>query len=259
MFGSMKVICRIFLFAGKYSLRHQENLLPIIKSYRFFNSQIRVSVAAILLAERQGKYLVIHNRHRPECYGPIGGVYKHGGSLPQVLERIEWLPDYIDDEDRRDDMKDDLRGIIPGKYFSNFLDWFTTRKEREGEQCLYRELKEELSEGGVGEAIRRKGSDAKLLFVRRVVEGPRAVEGRSYRAQFRYFEVYKPELDDQQTKKFFDILFARAEKGVNKLCLVGQDEIQNLRIKGGQYTLAGHTQYLLSSRWHGVEPPRYWL
>jgi hypothetical protein len=257
MFSAATLGLRGVFYLGKYSLRHQENLKPILRSYRCFNSKVRVSASAIVNIEREGLHLLVRNHHRPEQYAPFGGVYKHADPAPEILTKIEWESDYTTQEPKLEDMKCDLRGVIYGKHFPTFLDWFTQRHGREGEQSLYRELREELLEGKVGKAWRNRISDIKVNLDRRILEGPYQVEGRDYCAQFRYFEVFKPQCSHKETREIFDELFRRAAKGDNSMKLVTKDEIMSLRVKETGEQIGPHSKYYYSSQWHGVEPPKY--
>jgi hypothetical protein len=238
-------------------LRHQENLLPILKSILLFNKKIRISVAAILQIKHEDKYILIQNHHRPEFYAPIGGVYKHSGSHPEILDKIEWNSDYTKLGHKEADMKHDLRGVIYGKRFSTFLDWFSKRQGRENEQCIYRELKEELQEGRVGKVLRDKSSNIKIELLRSVLEGPHKVTDREYDAQFRYFDIYKIDNTNDDTALIVNELINRASKGDNNLILVTKDDIKRGRTLCGNKLIASHTKYYYSSEWHGQEPTKY--
>lgn len=253
----MGTTLRILFLILKFSLRHQENLFPILKSFLFYGKDLRISVAAILLLEKDGKYVLIKNHHREENYAPIGGVFKHSGKLPQTLHDIEWVSDYTTHEPKSEDMKNDLRGVIKAKNLARFLDWFTSRKGREGEQALYREIDEELSEGRVGKIWRTRSSKIKIEMIKKVVEGPRAVEDKPYQAQFRYFEIYEIDPQCEKGKVLSNELFKRAEKRQNRLITVTKSEINSGRITVCRSPISGSTKYYFSSKWHGNEPTPY--
>jgi hypothetical protein len=251
------IALRSTFYVGKYALRHQENLWPILKAYRYYNSKIRISAAALLCLEEDDKYVLVQNHHRPEQFAPFGGVYKHDDPAPKILDTIEWEPDYTSHQPKLEDMRGDLRGLVYGKHFATFLDWFTKGEGREGERCIDREIREELLEGRVGKSIRDEATKMKLSLVRRVVEGPNSVEGRTYAAQFRFFEVFRPQRSDALTQRISDLLFERAQKGDNNMLLVTRKEIEASRTSDGKNPIGAHAQYFFSSRWHGVEPARY--
>lgn len=257
MFNHVTVGLRGMLFLMKFALRHQENLVPIIKSIRHFNSKIRISTSAVLLVKNDDDYVLVKNHHRPEFYAPIGGVYKHTGKKPEILEKIEWQADYTLHTPKLEDMKNDLRGIIIGRRFPEFLNWFTSRRGREGEQCIYRELREELLEGSVGKSLRDRSADIKLELFRRVLEGPHAIDGRSYQAQFRYFEVYRPDMTHDLTAEFFNEVVKRARQNDNHLTVAKEKEIIAGRTELARQPIAPHAKYFFSSEWHGIEPVKY--
>ncbi|BFT32353.1 hypothetical protein D210916BOD24_35290 [Alteromonas sp. D210916BOD_24] len=241
----------------KYGFKHQENFIPVVKSLWHFNKKIRISVSAILLFEHEKRYILVQNHHRPEFYAPIGGVYKHTSDRPEILDKIEWNADYTTNEVKENDMKNDLRGVIYGKYFPNFIDWFTSRRGRENEQCLYREIREELLEGRVGKNHRDKTSNFKIDLIRTVIEGPNSVTDKSYHAQFRHFDIYRLDLTCDESKDIISTLQDRASKGDNSLILVTKEEINEGRTNCGDKAIAPHTKYLFSSKWHGNEPAKY--
>ena len=257
MISATMIAFRALFIVGKFSLRHQENISPILKSFLYFNKKVRISVAALLVIEDDDKYILIKNHHREEYYAPIGGVYKHITNKPEILDKIEWNSDYTTHVPKLDDMKNDLRGVVHGKYLPDFINWFISRKGRENEQCLYRELKEELKEGRVGKGWRDRSSDIKMELVRPVIEGPRKIEGRDYDAQFRYFELYRPDRNDEVTNEIVNEVIKRAYQGDNNLVMVNKKEILEGRMKGDRKLVAGTAKYFFSSDWHGSEPERY--
>lgn len=248
---------RILFFLIKFSLRNQENIFPILKSFLYFNKRIRVSTSAILILEENESFVLIKNHHREEYYAPIGGVHKHSEKLPQVLHDIEWSSDYTSHEPKKSDMKNDIRGIIVGHKLADFLDWFTSRKGREGDQALLREFDEELFEGKVGKTWRERASKAKIELVRRVIEGPRSIDGRPYQAQFRYFEIYTIDPNCKEGAALRVELISRASRSENNLALVTKKEILSGRIESCRSLIAGHAKYYFSSDWHGNEPSPY--
>lgn len=256
MISKLTLAARGLFYVGKYFIKHQENVRPILRSYRFFNSKLRISTAAILLLEDKNEFVLIENHHRPEYYAPIGGVHKHTVVRPGLLDKIEWQPDYTRHTPKLGDMDSDLRGIISGKRFPDFLNWFTSREDRECDQCIIRELREELQEGGVGKILRDKSSEIRLSVFRRVLEGPLSVDDRDYAAQFRYFEVFRPDTNHASTSDFSAEIFKRARKGDNRLLVAKKSEILAGRTDS-QLPIAGHTKYFFSSKWHGMEPAKY--
>jgi hypothetical protein len=254
---SFKLSLKTLFFLVKYAFKHQKNFFPIIKSLQFFFKKIRISVAAILLFEYDEKYVLIKNHHRPELYGPIGGVYKHTGTKPEILDKIEWNSDYTSNELKEEDMKDDLRGIIQGKYFPEFIDWFVKRKGRENEQCLYRELREELLEGRVGKILRDNSSKIKIELFRSVLEGPNKIKHKDYQAQFRWFDIYKIDNSNNETDQVVKEIVKRASQNDNNMIFVTKKEIFDGRLADDKHLISAHAKYYFSSEWHGQEPTKY--
>lgn len=250
---------RILFYLIVFSVRHVEYLMPVIRSLWYARGRMRVSIAAILLIEKDGRYVLIKNRHRPHWYAPIGGVLKHSEVIPDALHAIEWHSDHTrsNDPDKIDDMRCDLRGFIKAWRLLDFLVWFNGRGAREGDQAVIRELREELAEGGFGKSWRNRASDVRVEHVRRVFEGPRAVENRSYACQFRVVDVYKIDSACKVGLAMVNEIVKRASRSENSLILVTKDEIFDERIRHDGSQIAGHATYFFTSDWHGREPLPY--
>lgn len=149
------------------------------------NTEIRVSFSAFLRVHEGGKYILVRNLHRPELFGPFGGVYKFYDGASHRLDELSFRPQ---DLGETGDMRNDLRGFLPRKNLARLLKWFDKNVDRESpRECLLRELREELIETKLPNLWPPSQLEVKL--VRRVQEGPEKVPGRSY-TQFRVFEVY---------------------------------------------------------------------
>ena len=252
---AIKCFWKVTFLSVKYWFRHEKNCIPILKSLLFFNKKVRVSVSAILYLEQENKYVLIKNHHRPSFYAPIGGVYKH--FEPKILDEIEWNSDYTTLENKESDMKKDLRGVIYGKRLPDFIDWFSKREGRENEQCIYRELREELLEGKVGKILREQSSKIEFEIFRSIPEGPRSISDRDYDAQFRFFDIYKIVNSNEDTNQVLQEIVDRASRGDNNLILVSKEDILSGKIPCGEKLIAGHAKYYFTSKWHGQEPARY--
>ncbi len=255
--SSAKLSIRIVLIFLKHVLRYQEFTFSIIRSLKYYNKKIRISVATLLKLEKDGMYLLINNIHRPEYYGPIGGVFKHLSNIPADLREIDWESDYTTRQEKRKDMENDLRGYIYGKHFASFLDWFVKREGRESEQCIFREIREEFREGNIGKLIRDKFTKLEIALCKKVIEGPFPVQSRDYHAQFRYFEIYEITDKSEPTTKVLNEMFERAGRGDNKLILASKQEIIQGRLECGDKLVAPHTNYFFDRKWHGNEPIKY--
>ena len=93
---------------AKTVIKHPGHLLPLARSYRFlFHKKLRISMAAILDLEHNGKHILIRNRHRHEFFAPIGGVFKYLNTAQPFLDRINFTQDIRDTGDA--DFQFDLR------------------------------------------------------------------------------------------------------------------------------------------------------
>lgn len=227
--------------------KHQDHLWPAAKAATIYRSkELRVSLASLLRIEKGGKFLLVRSRHRREAYGPYGGVFKYYRTADCDLDRVEFKTDHVDDIER------DLRGYLPARYFPAFLNWFKARYGREEQDCLRREMREELQEIQAPVSVAAAVERLSFTLVRRVHEGP--IQHANLREpQFRYFEVYRPALETDAAQ-VVDTLFGMVETHPSELLVASVDEIKRLRADDGR-VIGGHTQYLLSSKWHGVEPP----
>jgi hypothetical protein len=150
-------------------------------------SGIRISFSVLLRLRDDEEYVLFHSPSRPGAFGPPGGVIKYFPPAVRILEGLGFSEER--GGPRPEVMKWDLRGYLPAGSVRRFLKWFDTGAYREdAEECLRRELTEELGEVGLS---RLDDQVAGLSFtpVRTVVEGPEPVVGKPFR-QLRRFEVY---------------------------------------------------------------------
>ncbi len=257
MDNGMKLFLRVMFLLVKYYFKHHGSIKPILKSFFYYNKRIRISAAALLELEVDGKFVLIKNHHRQEYYAPIGGVYKFISDTPRLLKDLQWTSDYTTHQNKVMDMRNDVRGVIPGKYLPIFIEWFISRKDREGDQCLLREIKEEMQEGKFEQLWLDKSSDIKFKLEKTILEGPNKVEESDYHAQFRYFEIYSLDYSDSQTVGFVDELHTRARNNQNNLVSATKEEIYNRRVNNDQLLIADHTKYYFTQDWHGKQPVRY--
>ncbi|MEU5260484.1 hypothetical protein [Amycolatopsis sp. NPDC021455] len=148
---------------------------------------VRVSFSALLRVTDDDRYVLFDSPKRPGSYGPPGGVVKVHPPASGLLESWSFRPERTNAGAEK--MKADLRGILPAGSLRSFQAWFATGTYREtAAECLRRELREELSEVGLG-ALEPLTRTLAFTPVRTVLEGPDAVTGKPY-LQLRSFEVH---------------------------------------------------------------------
>ena len=74
------------------------------------NSEIRVSMAALLRVYSSGKYLLFHVPFVPYTYGPPGGVIKFLETGRKQLDNLEFRAEVV--PSLASDMERDLRGFL---------------------------------------------------------------------------------------------------------------------------------------------------
>lgn len=147
---------------------------------------VRVSFSTLLRVTDDDRYVLFDSPKRPGAYGPPGGVVKIHPPAARLLESWGFRPDRATAGVEK--MKSDLRGVVPAGSVRPFRAWFATGAYREtAAECLRRELREELSEVGLG-ALEPLTRSPAFVPVRTVIEGPAAVPGKPY-LQLRSFEV----------------------------------------------------------------------
>ncbi|WP_201761666.1 SMODS-associated NUDIX domain-containing protein [Nonomuraea sp. K271] len=108
-------------------------------SFRYRNSNVRISVSYLFRIKLEGKYLLVKGRRRPG-YQPVGGVYKITPGGKAFLGKIGALDDDLLPID--DISGDDLRIRVPAKNLVSFVRWFESGESRE--TSPWREFYEEL-------------------------------------------------------------------------------------------------------------------
>lgn len=200
-----------------------------------------MAFSALLRISDSDRYLLVRNLHRPESFGPFGGVYKYFEDAQPALDRFDFKPQVFGPGA---DMKNDIRGFLPRKNLAKIVQWYAKKTDRESfKECLCRELREELVEVGLPRIRCPDG----LLFrpVRTVREGPGSVPGEDY-TQFRIFEVYDLFPMSTDTQKFVRQLFKAARRHKNVL-LASAKEIIRGRASNGS-VIGHHAGYLLGGK-----------
>jgi transcriptional regulator with XRE-family HTH domain len=204
--------------------------------------EIRVAFSALLRIADADRFVLVRNLHRKETFGPFGGVFKYLNEAQSTLDNCEFKPQVIEP---RDDMRNDLRGFLPQQHLKNILAWYRKGFGRESsEQCLIRELKEELKEAGLSGNLNCP-TDIEFRQVRSVAEGPASVPGQLYK-QYRIFEVLDPITGNRETDEFLRRLFEMAHQHSN-LLIARSQEIYAGRSKSG-VVIGPQSGYLLGKK-----------
>lgn len=245
----------ILHFIGSEALSAFAKLLPYLRFLRFKinkrGQRIRISFSALLSVCHGNRYLLISNLHRPDTFGPIGGVFKHNKSCRDMLRELEFEPQFSGNCDKKD-LEEDLRGFLPAKNLFSLVRWFTRDQQREtGAECINREVAEELQEIGASFSPPHLRSHC-VKKVRTVFEGPWPVPGTDY-LQFRIVEIYEL-CEEPETQELLKNILEFSNQSGN-LVLASSDEINIGRIRrggtrpvGGEKSISHISEYLLRHR-----------
>ena len=205
------------------------------------NAEIRVSFSALLRIAEGGRYLLVRSIHRPDFFGPFGGVYKYFDEAKPHLDEVQFKPEDLGPDD---DMRNDLRGFLPRRYLPRHHKWFLNSEARESPgACLYRELCEELKEAKVKGLTPPPAMS--LRRIRAIEEGPEDVPGRRY-MQYRVFEVYEPVVTAVTIEQFKKRLFRSAQDN-SDLLVANAEEILTGRARDDRL-IGHHAVYLIAGR-----------
>jgi hypothetical protein len=206
--------------------------------------RVRVSYCAVLRVREADRCVLFRSPSRPESFGPPGGVFKYRDSARPVLDRFGFTDQVW--RGREADMRRDLRGFLPAGSVLRFRRWFRAGVDRESaEECLRRELREELVEVGLDDLV---PAVAALSFasVRTVTEGPRKVPGQDY-LQLRRFEIHEITTGSSSAAEFIRRLINAGDDPAQGLvCCAGIREVNEGRCRAG--LIAPHVAYLGGTR-----------
>ncbi len=234
------------------ALDSKENRLDSLKCRVLLrNRRLRVAMSNLLCIQRDGRYLLVRNSHRPYEFGPFGGVVKYFESARAFLDDIGFEPHVI--TSHRDDMVRDLRGFFKAKHLPRFISWFAAQRDRE-HCCVMRELVEELREAVSKDTVGSGPSIPSTLvprLVRQIHEPLRQPRGTNY-LQYRLFQVFeldghKPDLDALTTE-----LFGIASSCDNLLVATPSD-LRRCRAEP-KHLIGGHSIYLVDDTPRKEEP-----
>lgn len=203
--------------------------------------RVRVSCAAVLRIRDDHTHLLFHANSRPGAFTPPGGVFKYAEPAADLLDRLGFRPERW--TGLASAMRADLRGFIPVHQLPEFQRWFSSGAYRESsEECLVRELVEELGEVGYPEVAEQVGG-VRFNHLRTVVEGPAQVPHKPYQ-QLRYMEFYDLVCTDRRSLRFRTALFElAADEEVTTVIGATPDEI--LYGRSGRSLITPHAAYLV--------------
>jgi hypothetical protein len=202
-------------------------------------------MSVLLRIRDDDRYVLFHSPSRPGAYGPPGGVIKYFPPAAGILDAVGFQEERPGPP-RTDLIRYDLRGFVPVNAVRDFQRWFATGAYREDpDECLLRELREELGDVGLAEL----GQDARALtyaLVRSVTEGPYDVPGKPY-SQLRQFEIYEIVMTDSTALRFAERLVDAAMSPDYPLVLsASRSDIAHGR--RGTTLIGPQTSFLLGSR-----------
>jgi hypothetical protein len=190
--------------------------------------RVRISFSVLLRLADDDRFVLFDAPKRPGAFGPPGGVVKFFPPAGRILDSLGFQPERTGSPHRK--LKADLRGTLPAGALRRFRAWFASGAYREtADECLRRELREELAEVGV---LGLDGMVSELEFtpVRTVREGPDSVPGKSYR-QLRGFDVRELKMTNSAAR---DLGRTLAEAGEDDaypgVLLAGFDDIAHGRV-----------------------------
>lgn len=137
---------------------------------------VRVSCAAVLRVQLDDEHLILLDTGGA-VIGPPGGACAYYPAAAQLLAGLGWQPQRGSDPHGRTD----LRGWLPARSLPAFRAWLAAGDSRETwEQCLRREMREEMAEAGLPGLAELAGA-ANVRHTRTVVENPHPGPGETTR------------------------------------------------------------------------------
>ncbi len=211
--------------------------------------RIRISFSALLIVQQDSTYAIIRSLHRPDSFGPIGGVFKYYKHYRDLSRNYEFEPQYSKNIHKKE-MDCDLRGFVPAKNIYAIVRWFEKGGNREtAAECLFREMKEEFSENSIPIVLPVLNS-GHFLKVRTIYEGPHPVPGTDF-FQYRILEIYEF-VQDPLTDSLV-LKMAAVNSSSAGLVFATTEEINLGRLRRVEPRLAGrpigrNAEYLLRAR-----------
>ncbi|SDT80681.1 SMODS-associated NUDIX domain-containing protein [Actinoplanes derwentensis] len=237
------LITAVILAVGGLLWNHRRRL-GLLRLTTRRGGRLRLSVAVLLRVRDDDGYVLIHHPYRPNAYGPPGGVVKYDDHARRALDEMGFVEHRS--AGRTTEMSHDLRGFVPARRGLAFLRWYEKTTDRETpEQCLLRELREELAEAGHPELIPLAAS---LRFdrVRAVEDGPRPTPGKDY-PTLRQFEVYDIVTNTPQATQLVTRLLALGrDPAENQIIVASAADLENGRC--GSHLITPQSAFLIGNR-----------
>lgn len=203
------------------------------------DDKVRVVCSAFLRVQnKNGKYLLIRNLHRPEFFAPIGGCYKYLAAAKPYLDQVLFSQDTLV---RTGESAMDIRGYIRRRHVADFFKWFSSNNStREtSRECLIREISEELFvESKLAQPKDINLSGLEFRYVRSYLEKSRINDTSTI--QFRFFEVYDFCVESEASQALLKYLTTITSKNLQ---WVDEKDI-NIGRTNGNRTI-GHAAVLL--------------
>ncbi|MEU0532599.1 hypothetical protein [Amycolatopsis tolypomycina] len=189
---------------------------------------MRISFSVLLRLADDDRFVLFDAPKRPGAFGPPGGVIKFFPPAARILDALGFQPERTGSPHHK--LRADLRGTLPAGALRRFRTWFATGAYREtADECLRRELHEELAEVGVHH-LDRIVPELEFTNVRTVQEGPQSVPGKHYR-QLRGFDVRELAMTNHAARRLSRELIEVAEdEAYPGVLLAGFDDIAHGRL-----------------------------
>ena len=201
--------------------------------------RVRFAFSSLVKLKCNDRVLLVRNVHRPECFSPPGGVMKY---KPAALSAFDSWEVQFETSPDPNDMINDLRGLLPKKHLPSMLIWFNSSTNHESaEDCVEREMKEELAEMGLNAQF---PGQFHFRHVRTVFESLRFLPNEGY-CQHRIFNVLEPDIEHSDMRDFCAQLAGRIDKS-NNFILATREEIFSGRSISDEL-IAPISRYLFSS------------
>ena len=243
------IITTLIIAEGLYDIVKNRKRLRLVIYCSWLSikgKHIRFSMSYLYRIKINDKYLLVKNSNWNH-YQLVGGKYKRNIYTQQILKSME----ATDDLKLRTTalMRDDLAVFIPAKNAIKFIDWFSTKQDREISH--WREFYEELIEGKANILPQKKFPYANYNFMGSVITPIK----KSPSCGWDCYEILQYDILDllptEEQQRELEILFESGDTDYIKWA--DEDLINNLghdnRIKKPLYSIGAHTKWALNMKW----------